>query len=83
LSSDGKQVLLGVTNGKAIYVDLVSGRRMEFLAHREKVNSVALSANGRYALTGGNDYHAYLWDTKTGQIIRQFEHEQRVNRVTL
>ncbi|AEA77621.1 WD40 repeat protein [Vibrio cholerae LMA3984-4] len=68
LSSDGEQVLLGLTNGKAIYVDLVSGRRMEFLAHREKVNSVALSANGRYALTGGNDYHAYLWDTKTGQI---------------
>ncbi len=83
LSSDGEQVLLGLTNGKAIYVDLVSGRRMEFLAHREKVNSVALSANGRYALTGGNDYHAYLWDTKTGQIVRQFEHEQRVNRVTL
>lgn len=36
LSSDGEQVLLGLTNGKAIYVDLVSGRRMEFLAHREK-----------------------------------------------
>ncbi|KQA22604.1 lipoprotein [Vibrio metoecus] len=83
LSSDGEQVLLGLTNGKAIYVDLVSGRRMEFLAHREKVNSVALSANGRYALTGGNDYHAYLWDTKTGQILRQFDHEQRVNRVAL
>ncbi|MFG0605581.1 WD40 repeat domain-containing protein [Vibrio mimicus] len=83
LSSDGEQVLLGLTNGKAIYVDLVSGRRMEFLAHREKVNSVALSANGRYALTGGNDYRAYLWDTKTGQILRQFDHEQRVNRVAL
>lgn len=83
VSSDGEQALLGLTNGKAIYVDLVSGRRMEFLAHREKVNSVAISANGRYALTGGNDYHAYLWDTKTGQILRQFEHEQRVNRVIL
>ncbi|EEZ01399.1 hypothetical protein VOA_003104 [Vibrio sp. RC586] len=83
LSSDGEQVLLGLTNGKAIYVDLVSGRRMEFLAHREKVNSVALSANGRYALTGGNDYRAYLWDTKTGKILRQFDHEQRVNRVAL
>ncbi len=83
ISSDGQQVLLGLSNGKAIYVDLVSGRRMEFLAHQEKVNSVALSPNGRYALTGGNDYKAYLWDTKTAQILHKFEHQQRVNRVAL
>lgn len=83
LSNDGQQVLLGVSNGKAIYVDLVTGRRLEFLAHQEKVNSVALSPNGRYALTGGNDYTAYLWDTQSGQIIYTFEHEQRVNRVAL
>jgi WD40 repeat protein len=83
LSSDGEQILMGLSNGKAIYVDLVSGRRLEFLAHQEKVNTVSLSANGHYALTGGNDYKAYLWDTQTGQIIRTYEHEQRVVRVAL
>ncbi|MCV5664739.1 hypothetical protein OFN50_37515, partial [Escherichia coli] len=71
------------SNGKAIYVNLVTGRRMEFLAHREKVNSVAISPNGRFALTGGNDYKAYLWDTETGQVLRTFEHEQRIVRVAL
>lgn len=83
ISNNGEQVLIGLSNGKAIYVDLVSGRRLEFLAHYETVNSVALSPNGRYALTGGNDYMAYLWDTQTGQIIYRFEHNQRVNRVAL
>ncbi len=83
IASDGKQVLLGLSNGKAIYVDLVSGRRMEFLAHREKVTTVALSANGKYALTGGNDYNAYLWDTETGHIIWKFTHKQRVVKVAL
>ncbi|MBW3697380.1 hypothetical protein EK599_16935 [Vibrio sp. T187] len=83
ISSNGEQVLLGLSNGKAIYVDLVSGRRLEFLAHREKVNSVALSPNGRFALSGGNDYKAYLWDTQSGLVLRTFEHEQRVNRVAL
>ncbi|MCG3730947.1 WD40 repeat domain-containing protein [Vibrio cincinnatiensis] len=83
ISNHGEQVLIGLSNGKAIYVDLVSGRRLEFLAHYEKVNSVALSPNGRYALTGGNDHMAYLWDTQTGQIIYRFEHSQRVNRVAL
>ncbi|MGX9419448.1 WD40 repeat domain-containing protein [Vibrio sp. WJH972] len=83
ISSDGEQVLMGLSNGKAIYLDLVNGRRLEFLAHQEKVNTVALSANGRYALTGGNDYFAYLWDTQTGQVVRSYEHEQRVVRVAL
>lgn len=83
IASNGDQVLLGLSNGKAIYVNLVTGRRLEFLAHNEKVNSVALSPNGRFALSGGNDYKAYLWDTQTGQILKTFEHEQRINRVAL
>lgn len=83
ISSDGEQILLGLSNGKAIYVDLVTGRRLEFLAHREKVNSVALSPNGRFALSGGNDYKVYLWDTETGQAVHQFEHDNRIVRVAL
>ena len=83
ISNNGERALLGLSNGKAIYVNLVTGRRLEFLAHNEKVNSVALSPNGRYALTGGNDYIAYLWDTQSGKILRKFEHEQRISRVAL
>ncbi|EDL67676.1 WD40 repeat domain-containing protein [Vibrio campbellii] len=83
ITSNGEQVLLGLSNGKAIHVNLVTGRRLEFLAHQEKVNSVAISPNGRFALTGGNDYKAYLWDTETGLVLRSFEHDQRVVRVAL
>lgn len=83
ISSNGEQILLGLSNGKAIYVDLVTGRRLEFLAHREKVNSVAISPNGRFALSGGNDYNAYLWDTQTGLALYKFEHGARINRVAL
>jgi WD40 repeat protein len=83
IASNGDQVLLGLSNGKAIYVNLATGRRLEFLAHNEKINTVALSPNGRFALTGGNDYKAYLWNTTTGQILRTFEHGQRINRVAL
>lgn len=83
IASNGEQVLLGLSNGKAIYVNLVTGRRLEFLAHREKVNTVAISSNGRFALTGGNDYNAYFWDTKTGQARYIFKHNARINRVAL
>jgi WD40 repeat protein len=83
IANNGEHVLLGLTNGKAIYINVATGRRMEFLAHREKVNTVAISPNGRYALSGGNDYIAYLWDTQTGLAMHRFEHENRVNRVAL
>ncbi|MUK29507.1 hypothetical protein GNP44_05240 [Aliivibrio fischeri] len=83
IASNGQQVLLGLSNGKAIYINLATGRRLEFLVHREKVNSVALSSNGKFALSGGNDYFAYLWNTETGQILRTFEHEKRVSRTAL
>ncbi|WP_330961331.1 WD40 repeat domain-containing protein [Photobacterium sp. 53610] len=83
IANDGKQVLLALSNGKALYVNLGNGRRLEFLAHREKVNSVAISPNGHYALSGGDDKRAFLWDTQTGQILYQFEHTMRVNQVSL
>ena len=83
IANNGQHVVLGLSNGKALYIDLGTGRRLEFLAHREKVNSVAISANGQYALSGGNDYFAYLWDTRSGQILYSFEHTSRISRVAL
>ncbi|AYV23065.1 MULTISPECIES: lipoprotein [Vibrio] len=83
LGNNGDEVLIGLSNGKAIFIDLVTGRRLEFLAHVEKVNSVSLSPNGKYALSGGNDHNAYFWSTESGQILQQFEHEQRVGTVEL
>ncbi len=83
LGNNGDEVLIGLSNGKAIFIDLVIGRRLEFLAHVEKVNSVSLSPNGKYALSGGNDHNAYFWSTESGQILQQFEHEQRVGTVEL
>ena len=42
-----------------------------------------ISPNGEYALTGGNDYVAYLWSTQTGQIIHTFTHSSRISKVAL
>jgi len=76
-------VLIGKVNGVVVHVNIFSGRRIEFLGHSEKINSVALSANGRYALTGASDYSALFWDTKTAQVIQRFIHPTRVTKVAL
>lgn len=83
VSNNGRGILIGRGNGKVMFFEPQSGRRLEFLGHQEKINSIDLSPNGHYALTGGNDYVAYLWDTRSGQVIHRFMHSSRVTKVVL
>ncbi|GAA0854964.1 hypothetical protein [Aliiglaciecola litoralis] len=83
VSNGGRGILVGRGNGKVMFFEPQTGRRLEFLGHQEKINSVDLSPNGYYALTGSNDYIAYLWDTRSGQVIHRFTHTSRVTKVAL
>lgn len=83
VSNNADHLLIGKSNGGVQHITFSSGRRLEFLGHSERINSVDLSPNGRYALTGGNDYMAYLWDTESAQIIHSFPHPSRVTKVKL
>lgn len=41
-----------------------------FQGHQDEVRSVSLSADGHYALSGGEDLTARLWDVSTGECLR-------------
>ena len=43
-----------------------------FEGHRNEVNSVAFSPDGKYALSGSYDKTLILWDIRTGNEIRIF-----------
>ena len=97
LSNSARHVLLGLNDGRSVFISLNTGRRLEFFGHQLHalqqqppvagewivINSVALSPNGRYALTGGDDHYAILWDTNSGQVIYQWRHNSRVHFVRL
>ena len=83
ISNDGDYLLIGKGNGTVLHVTVDTGRRLEFLGHKEKINTVDMMPNGRVAMSGGNDFIAYAWDTKSGQIIYQFNHTSRVSKVAL
>ena len=83
IANNGKYLLLGKTNSVVVHVNTQTGRRLEFLGHTEKINSVDLSINGRIAMSGGNDFVAYIWDANTGQVIFKFNHKSRVSKVAL
>jgi len=83
VSNNGEHVLIGKSNGTVVHVTIDSGRRLEFLGHNEKINSVDLLPNGRIALSGSNDFVAYVWDTLSGQVIYRFNHPSRVTKVAI
>jgi WD40 repeat protein len=83
LSNDGDFILLGKSNGTVVHITMSNGRRLEFLGHTEKINAVDMLPNGRIAISGGNDYVAYIWDTQSGQVIYRFNHPSRVTMVAL
>lgn len=83
VSNNGDYLLIGKGNGVVVHVAVDTGRRLEFLGHKEKINTVDMMPNGRVAISGGNDFIAYVWDTSSGQVIYQFNHTSRVSQVAL
>ncbi len=62
ISADGRYALIGLKSKQAIYFDMVQGKMVYVFAHHEKITSVGLSKNGKFAITGADDWHASLWD---------------------
>jgi len=57
--------------------DLQSGQLLQVMTPPVQVNyQCALSPDGRWALSGGDDGIAYLWDVESGQEIRQLTGHQ-------
>lgn len=75
LSRDGKMVVTGLRdgrkwNGQTIITlwETETGReRGHFLGHRGRTNSVAISADGRFVVSGGDDTSALVWDATRPQ----------------
>src|SRR5436305_8780205 len=63
--------------------DVETGAELRrFEGHTAKVWCVALSPNGRLALSGSYDTTMRLWDMETGKELRRFEgHNSHVNSV--
>jgi len=83
VANNGDYLLIGKGSGVVVHINMSNGRRLEFLGHSEKINSVDMLPNGRIAISGGSDFVAYVWDTASGQVIYKFNHPSRVTKVAL
>lgn len=81
--ADNGALLIGLNDGSVMSLNANKTALIKFLGHTERVNSVALSADGRIALTGSNDMQAILWQAQTGQPIHAWDLGSRVTKVVL
>lgn len=90
LAPSASHILMVLADGKAVYFDLNDRRSVYRFRHDgryvnspvdHQINAVDISPDGRYALTGGDDHTARLWDLQTGESVHQFTHDNLVNLV--
>jgi WD40 repeat protein len=56
----------------------------KFIGHTDAVQSVCMSADGRFALSGSDDHTLKLWEVATGQCLRTFTgHTDKVESVCM
>jgi WD40 repeat protein len=75
LSALGKPSIggTGATSTLMVMWDPQTGQKVrEFVGHTNVVSSVAVSPDGRTALTGSADYTLRLWDLASGQELQRF-----------
>src|SRR5690349_7208013 len=48
-------------------------QEQDFIGNTSEVFSVAFSLDGKYALTGSNDWTARLWNVQTGREVHRFK----------
>lgn len=83
IADHGQRLVLGYDNGELEFIELSSGRRLVFMGHKATINSVDLSANGRYALSADQAGQVLLWDTQSAQVLSQWQHTGSVTLVRL
>jgi WD40 repeat protein len=84
LSADGNFAISGSELDKTMKLWEISTGQCLRTWHNFSENSVCLSADGRYALSGGWDKTLKVWEVSTGQCLRTFEgHSESVWSVCL
>jgi len=70
-------------NYRIVYFHLPFGGIKYAFYHDDVVTTIALSDDGRYAISGADDFKARLWDLETGELKYTWKYKSKVVRVQL
>ncbi|QDT06681.1 WD domain, G-beta repeat [Rubripirellula lacrimiformis] len=72
-SPDGSQMLAGGNTGHIAIFSVARDGRLEpsgqFAGHSKEIKCMAISSDGRHAMTGGSEKKSRYWEIRTGQEI--------------
>lgn len=72
-SPDGGQLLVGGRKSLKLWAVDKNKALFSVESKQHRLNSVAISADGKRALSGGDDHLVRLWSLENGEEIRRFE----------
>lgn len=82
LANDGKTFFVACNSKDIIQYDMTGKEVKRYTGHKDFVNSVALSLNGKYMVSGSNDKSVMVWDLKSGKLYKELiGHALKVNVV--
>ncbi len=81
INNNGSYAALGRRDNLASILDISSGQIVRSLPHQDTVRSANFVPNTNKILTGSEDLTANLWNWRTGEKIRSWEHKYPVDLV--
>ncbi len=82
LSRNGQYALVGFKDS-AIYFSLRQSRTKFTFTHPDYIKTLALSGDGRFALTGSDNSEARLWSLKDGALLYTWKYKTKLFTVAL
>jgi WD40 repeat protein len=71
-SDQGVFLLVGLDNYTVQYMETRNGSILRTLNHAGRINSVAISANGRVGVSGAEDGLVKIWNLIEGRVLHQY-----------
>ena len=79
-SPDEKTVIGGDSEGHLYFWNVDNGSLVKIVrAHKEKINALSISSDGKYMVTAGNDNKIITWDLTNWDILNSVEVPKKVS----
>lgn len=83
VDQNGHNVLIGMTDGAVLSVDMNSQKALKLDHHKNQVTRLLYGADNQTAMSGSTDKNFAYWKTANGEIIYQHNFRSRVTTIAL